>query len=37
VAIAPSSRAAIGQKPDRPVKAEDVFSNAYSSKIMPAK
>ena len=24
-------------KPDRPVKAADVFTNAYSSKIMPLK
>ena len=24
-------------KPDKPVKAADVFTNAYSSKIMPVK
>ena len=24
-------------KPDKPVKADDVFTNAYSSKIMPLK
>ena len=24
-------------KPDRPVKAADVFTNAYSSKVMPLK
>ncbi|MEK6244517.1 MAG: hypothetical protein AABM33_08430 [Pseudomonadota bacterium] len=24
-------------KPDKPVKVDDVFTNAYNSKIMPAK